>query len=306
MSGAGDRSDLHRPPLPQLGDAALGPGPRARAPATPTSASSGSATRSLVVRDGVLQSASDTEDLGFAVRVIHGGAWGFASGVVLTTDEAVRVAETAVAVGRGRRRDDQRAGRARRRAGLRRRHLGLVVRRRPVRGAGRREGRAAHRLDRPAAHRRRRRPRLGAPAARCRRTSTTPTWPAPAPPSSGSGCTPGSRRWAPAPTPSTRCAASPRRSAAAGSTSPAASGCDWDAELDEVPELLAEKLKAPSVEAGTLRPGHPPVEPVADHPRVDRPRHRARPGARLRGQLRRHVVRDPRQARTRCSTARPS
>ncbi len=52
----------------------------------------------LSVRDGVLQGASDAEDLGFAVRVIHHGSWGFASGVVLTPDEAVRVAETAVAV----------------------------------------------------------------------------------------------------------------------------------------------------------------------------------------------------------------
>src|SRR3954449_6231633 len=54
----------------------------------------------LVVRDGALQGASDTEDLGFAVRVVHGGAWGFASGVVLSVDEAVRVADTAVAVAR--------------------------------------------------------------------------------------------------------------------------------------------------------------------------------------------------------------
>jgi TldD protein len=52
----------------------------------------------LVVRDGVLQTALDAEDLGFAVRVIHRGSWGFASGVVLTTDEARRVAETAIAV----------------------------------------------------------------------------------------------------------------------------------------------------------------------------------------------------------------
>lgn len=52
----------------------------------------------LGVRDGVLQGASDSEDLGFAVRVVHEGSWGFASGVVLTPDEAVRVAETAVAV----------------------------------------------------------------------------------------------------------------------------------------------------------------------------------------------------------------
>src|SRR6478735_3917878 len=56
--------------------------------------------QTLAVRDGVLQGANDTEDLGFAVRVIHGGAWGFASGVVLTAEEAVRVAETAVAVAR--------------------------------------------------------------------------------------------------------------------------------------------------------------------------------------------------------------
>lgn len=52
----------------------------------------------LGARDGVLQTASDMEDVGFAVRVIHRGAWGFASGVVLTPDEARRVAETAVAV----------------------------------------------------------------------------------------------------------------------------------------------------------------------------------------------------------------
>ncbi|HEX3223872.1 MAG TPA: TldD/PmbA family protein [Nocardioides sp.] len=50
------------------------------------------------VRDGALQGTSDDEDLGFAVRVIHGGAWGFASGVHLTPGEAVRVAEAAIEV----------------------------------------------------------------------------------------------------------------------------------------------------------------------------------------------------------------
>jgi TldD protein len=48
----------------------------------------------------VLQGAGDSEDLGFAVRVIHGGAWGFASGVILTADEAARVAGRAVEVAR--------------------------------------------------------------------------------------------------------------------------------------------------------------------------------------------------------------
>src|SRR3954447_12367384 len=52
----------------------------------------------LSVRDGALQGAEDGEDLGFAVRVVHHGAWGFAAGVALTTDEAVKVAEQAVNV----------------------------------------------------------------------------------------------------------------------------------------------------------------------------------------------------------------
>jgi len=50
------------------------------------------------VRDGCLQGAGDNEDVGFAVRVIHNGAWGFASGVVLTSESAIQVAETAVRV----------------------------------------------------------------------------------------------------------------------------------------------------------------------------------------------------------------
>jgi len=54
----------------------------------------------LDVRDAVLQGASDTDETGFAVRVVHGGAWGFAAGVLLTLDEAVRVAGEAVQVAR--------------------------------------------------------------------------------------------------------------------------------------------------------------------------------------------------------------
>ena len=52
----------------------------------------------LGVRDEVVQTASDTEELGMAVRVVHGGAWGFAAGVVLTTAEAARLADQAVQV----------------------------------------------------------------------------------------------------------------------------------------------------------------------------------------------------------------
>ncbi|MBD8869572.1 TldD/PmbA family protein [Nocardioides donggukensis] len=54
--------------------------------------------QSLAVRDEALQDASDHEDLGFAVRVVHRGAWGFAAGVLLTPEEAARVAAEAVEV----------------------------------------------------------------------------------------------------------------------------------------------------------------------------------------------------------------
>jgi TldD protein len=50
------------------------------------------------VRDGRLQGVADSTDIGMAVRVVHRGAWGFASGVVLTETEAIRLAHVAVEV----------------------------------------------------------------------------------------------------------------------------------------------------------------------------------------------------------------
>ena len=50
----------------------------------------------LTLRDGELVDASEDDSLGFAVRVIVDGTWGFASGVALTADEVVRVTEQAV------------------------------------------------------------------------------------------------------------------------------------------------------------------------------------------------------------------
>lgn len=44
------------------------------------------------LRDARPAGASDSTELGYAVRVVHGGAWGFASGVDLTMDAAARVA----------------------------------------------------------------------------------------------------------------------------------------------------------------------------------------------------------------------
>ena len=54
----------------------------------------------LDLRDAQLDSSTDSEDVGIAVRVVHDGAWGFASGVVRTLDAAVQLAERAVATAR--------------------------------------------------------------------------------------------------------------------------------------------------------------------------------------------------------------
>ncbi len=54
----------------------------------------------LSLRDGQLDTSSDDEDLGLAVRVVHEGAWGFASGIDRTPEAAARLAEQAVATAR--------------------------------------------------------------------------------------------------------------------------------------------------------------------------------------------------------------
>ncbi|MGI5156839.1 TldD/PmbA family protein [Microbispora sp. CA-102843] len=48
--------------------------------------------------DARLEGSSDADDLGFAVRVIKDGTWGFASGIELTPEAAARAAEEAVRV----------------------------------------------------------------------------------------------------------------------------------------------------------------------------------------------------------------
>ncbi|MGW1198123.1 TldD/PmbA family protein [Streptomyces sp. NPDC002536] len=50
------------------------------------------------LRDARPAGSADTTELGYAVRVVHGGTWGFASGVDLTMDAAARVASQAVAM----------------------------------------------------------------------------------------------------------------------------------------------------------------------------------------------------------------
>jgi TldD protein len=52
------------------------------------------------VRDHELESARDSETTGFAVRVVYEGTWGFAASVDLTRESAARAAERAVDVAR--------------------------------------------------------------------------------------------------------------------------------------------------------------------------------------------------------------
>jgi TldD protein len=54
----------------------------------------------LGLRDGQLDSSSDSEDVGLSVRVLHDGTWGFASGIARTAQAAVGLAEQAVATAR--------------------------------------------------------------------------------------------------------------------------------------------------------------------------------------------------------------
>jgi TldD protein len=54
--------------------------------------------QTLRLSDGHVDSAADTADIGFAVRVVKDGTWGFAAGIDLTADAVARVAGQAVEV----------------------------------------------------------------------------------------------------------------------------------------------------------------------------------------------------------------
>ncbi len=56
--------------------------------------------QNIGLRDGRVESSRDGEDRGLAVRLVHEGTWGFAAGVEFTVEEAVRLAEQAVEVAR--------------------------------------------------------------------------------------------------------------------------------------------------------------------------------------------------------------
>ncbi|MGI8685934.1 MAG: PmbA/TldA family metallopeptidase, partial [Acidimicrobiales bacterium] len=54
--------------------------------------------QNIKVRDRSLERLTDGETVGYAVRVVHGGAWGFASAVDLTPEAVAATAASAVAV----------------------------------------------------------------------------------------------------------------------------------------------------------------------------------------------------------------
>ena len=178
------------------------------------------------LRDAKPAGSSDTTDLGYAVRVVHGGTWGFASGVDLTMDAAARVAAQAVAMAKLSAQVIAAAGSDERveladepvHADA---DLGLVVRDRPVRRARRGEGGAARRVERAAAGGRRASTTSTPRCSPCTRTSSTPTRPGTVDHPAAGAAAPAAHRGRGRPSraaSSTRCAPSRRRSAAAGST----------------------------------------------------------------------------------------
>src|SRR5215831_12071453 len=56
--------------------------------------------QNLTTEDERVSGITDSEDIGLGVRVIAGGAWGFAGSGTLTREEAMRVAAQAVAIAR--------------------------------------------------------------------------------------------------------------------------------------------------------------------------------------------------------------
>jgi TldD protein len=58
------------------------------------------ATQSLSVRNGVVEGVQSSSSIGFGIRVIAGGAWGFAASSDLSRDSAERTARQAVAIAR--------------------------------------------------------------------------------------------------------------------------------------------------------------------------------------------------------------
>ena len=241
--------------------------------------------------------APTTRTSGLAVRVVHEGAWGFASGIDRTPEAAARLAEQAVATARLSRVLSSRPGRAGRRAGVPRRDLGVGLRDQPVRRAGRPTGSAGSPSCRSVLRRADGVDHVDAELIQVQENKFYADTAGTRPPSSGSGSHP-------------EFTAVHVDRANGGFSSMRTPGAAGRPRLgvpdrhrlglrrrDRRAARAAGRARQGAVGRGRpLRPGHRSVQPVADHPRVDRARHRAGPGAGLRGGLRRHLVRHLRPA----------
>ncbi|CAM5575329.1 TldD/PmbA family protein [Streptomyces tanashiensis] len=253
------------------------------------------------LRDAKPSGSSDTTDLGYAVRVVHGGAWGFASGVDLTMDGAARVASQAVAMAKLSAKVIAAAGSSER----------VELAAEPVHAE--RTWVSSYEID-----------PFSVPAEE--KSALLADWSARLLGAEGVAHVDASlltvhenkfyADTAGTVTTQQRVRLHPQLTAVAvdettgefdsmrtiappvgrGWEYLTGTGWDWDKELDEIPGLLAEKMRAPSVEAGRYDLVVDPSNLLAHHPRVHRPRHRARPGARLRGGLRGHLLRHLRPA----------
>ena len=171
-----------------------------------------------------------------------------------------------------------------------------AYRRQPLRRAGGRPGPAAHGLDGPAAGGRRRRPRRRVGPRRpgeqvLRRRGGHRHHPA-----TGADPPAGHRRVGGSRLGGLRDDAHPGPARRPGLGVPDRDGLGLGRRARPAPRAAGRADGRARRRRRHLRPGDRPVQPVAHHPRVDRPRHRARPGPRLRGGLRRHVVRHLRPA----------
>ena len=249
--------------------------------------------QSLRLRDGAVETSHDGQTLGLGVRVVLDGSLG-----VRRHQQARHRRRRADRGERGSRRAGVGtagggAGAAGRRARSRRRGLGVGLPAGPVRGTGRRQGRPVRRVERRPAAQSGRTPRRPDVLARgreqaLRRPRRHDDHPAARTHAPGRD---GARR--------RRAARRDRLHAHCRAAGRARLGVPHRPRLRVGLGRGARRAARPAGGQARravgrrrpLRPGRRPVEPLAHHPRVRRPCHRARPGAGLRGQLRRHQLR---------------
>ena len=258
----------------------------------------GITTEIVQLRDGELETAVVNREIGLAVRVIVDGTWGFASHAELIPDVAAETARRAVQV-------------ATTLAPLNAERIELAAE--PVYsdvswvsdyrvdpfavGVADKIARAGGVL-RAAAGRRRRRPRVGRPAcgegADVLRRHVRLVDHAAA--GAGAADVGGRHR--------RRRGGHVRHHAHAGAADGAGLGVrrgrrhvELDRRAGAAAVAARREGQGAERDGGTDRPGDRPVQPLADDSRIDRPRHRVRPGDRLRGRLCGHLVRHAGQAR---------